>query len=209
MQLDVNTRLDALNYIIGSLGLSPVDSEDANNLDISQAGMALDNISRNIQSNKGRGWWFNREGSWKFNPDPVTGIVSLPNNTLSVYRFDRNGQQVKITTRGRSLYDTTNHGFDMRPLAEDNVIRLLLVVQLDFDDLPQTVKDAVTKRAALRFASQNEMEVNRLKVLSTEAEQALWDVEAENSSQSKVNIFKANSSLANFVAMAGGPNGDY
>ena len=72
MQLSITTRLDAINYIIGCLGLAPVDSEDEYNLDVSQAAQMLDTISRRVQDNGGQGWWFNTERNWFLSPDPVT-----------------------------------------------------------------------------------------------------------------------------------------
>lgn len=207
MQLDVSTRLDAINYVIGSIGLAPVDSEDENNLDVAQASSAIDNVSRMIQSNRGNGWWFNRETNWQLTPDSVTGVINLPNNVVSCYRFDMFGRQVKISTRGRALYDTNTHGFDMRPyINQDGFVRMLLITQLDFDDLPQTVKDAISTTAAVRFATVAEMEVNRIKVLSDVSQEAVWAVESENTNQAKINAFNDNTMMRKFDMLGGGPN---
>lgn len=206
MQLDIATRLDAINFIIGSIGLAPVDSEDVYNLDVAQAGQVLDNVSRTFQTNKGKGLWFNRERNWKFTPDPVTGQITVPSNALSVYRFDQYNRQVKIATRGRALYDTQEHGFDMRKLADsEGYLRLLLITQLDYEDLPQTAKDAIATQAAFKFAANNEMEVNRLKVLQQEAQEAAWALQAEDTTQTKSNAFNK-PALRQFDALGGGPN---
>lgn len=207
MQLDVSTRLDAINYIIGSIGLAPVEAEDAYNLDVAQASQLIDAVSRDVQNNRGSGFWFNREKNWKLSPDPVTGTISVPNVALSIYRFNEYNQQQKIATRGRQLYDTEEHGFDMRPLVNsDGYVRLMIITQLDFEDLPQTAKWAITTMAAVKFASRVEMDMNRVQVLGQEAQDAMWSLESEETSQANVNAFKVNGTLAQFNANAGGFN---
>ncbi|UOW66394.1 tail tubular protein A [Aeromonas phage vB_AspA_Tola] len=207
MQLDVGTRLDAINYIIGSIGLAPVEAEDAYNLDVAMASQLIDSAGRDIQDNRGRGYWFNREKNWKMTPDPVTGVVSIPNNALSVYRFDEYQRQQKIATRGRQLYDTNEHGFDMRQLvSSDGYLHLLIITQLDFEDLPQTAKWAITTMAAVKFATRVEMDMNRVNVLNQESVDAKWSLESEETSQAKVNAFGVNRQLAEFNCIAGGWN---
>lgn len=207
MQLDVSTRLDAINYVIGSIGLAPVEAEDAYNLDVAQASQLIDAVSRDVQNNRGGGFWFNREKNWKLSPDPVTGTISVPNVALSIYRFNEYNQQQKIATRGRQLYDTEEHGFDMRPLVNsDGYVRLMIITQLDFEDLPQTAKWAITTMAAVKFASRVEMDMNRVQVLGQEAQDAMWSLESEETSQANVNAFKVNGTLAQFNANAGGFN---
>lgn len=207
MQLDVSTKLDAINHVIGSIGLAPVEAEDAYNLDVAQASQLIDFVSRDIQNNKGAGFWFNREKNWKMTPDPVTGSISVPNVALSLYRFNEYNKQQKIATRGRQLYDTEEHGFDMRPLVNsDGYVRLMIITQLDFEDLPQTAKWAITTMAAMKFATRVEMDMNRVQVLSQEAQDAMWSLEAEETSQANVNAFRVNGTLAQFNANAGGFN---
>lgn len=207
MQLYVNTRLDAINYVLSCIGLAPVDSEDDYNLDVAQAGGMVDKVSRTIQNNKGRGYWFNREANHKLSPDPVTGNVLIPNNTLAVYRFDNFNRPAKIATRGRALYDTATHGFDMRGLVNsDGFVHLMLVTQLEYGDLPQTAKDAIAAQAGMMFARSNEMDMNRIKALAGEAEEAMWGLECEETTQSQANAFKDSRSMAQFNFVVGGYN---
>lgn len=207
MQLYVNTRLDAINYVLSCIGLAPVDSEDDYNLDVAQAGGVVDKVSRTIQNNKGRGYWFNREANHKLAPDPVTGNVLIPNNTLAVYRFDNFNRPAKIATRGRALYDTATHGFDMRGLVNsDGFVHLMLVTQLEYGDLPQTAKDAIAAQAGMMFARSNEMDMNRIRVLAGEAEEAMWGLECEETTQSQANAFKDSRSMAQFNFVVGGYN---
>lgn len=207
MQLYVNTRLDAINYVLSCIGLAPVDSEDDYNLDVAQAGGMVDKVSRTIQNNKGRGYWFNREANHKLAPDPVTGNVLVPNNTLAVYRFDNFNRPAKIATRGRALYDTATHGFDVRGLVNsDGFIHLMLVTQLEYGDLPQTAKDAIAAQAGMMFARSNEVDMNRIKVLASEAEEAMWGLECEETTQSQANAFKDSMSMAQFNFVVGGYN---
>lgn len=207
MNTDVSTRLDAVNYALGSIGLSNVPTLDMFNTDVSMASMYLDNYSRSIQNQNGYGWWFNREYLWKFTPDPVNGVVTLPNNCLACYTFDQRGNPTKMATRGRALYDTKEHGYDMRGLVgDDGYLRSILIIQLDFDDLPQTAKDSITRSATLKFASAAEMEVNRLKVLQAEADDAYFQLQAEETTQTANNAFTDNPEIAMFICRAGGIN---
>lgn len=207
MQLSINTRLDAINFIIGCIGLAPVESEDEYNLDVAQASQALDNISRTIQTNKGRGWWFNTERNWMLTPDPETKEVLVPNNTLSVYYIDNYNRQRRMGTRGRSLYDTNGHRFDMSHFTDSNgYINLTLITQLEFEDLPFTCKDAIATAAGVRFARSNEMDINRIKILQEEAQTAYFALESEQTSQQKNNAFYDNPAMANFTVMGGGYN---
>lgn len=207
MQLSINTRLDAINFIIGCIGLAPVEAEDEYNLDVAQAAQALDNISRTIQTNRGFGWWFNTERNWRLSPDPTTKQVLVPNNTLSVFYVDNMCRQKRMATRGRALYDVNQWRFDMTHFADsDGYLNLTLITQLDFEDLPFTCKDAIATAAGVRFARSNEMDINRIKILQEEAQQAYFGLEAENTSQQKNNAFTDNRAMAQFDAIGGGPN---
>lgn len=207
MQLSINNRLDAINYVIGCIGLAPVEAEDDYNLDVAQAAMAIDNLSRTIQTNKGNGWWFNTEYNWMLSPDPTTKQVVVPNNTLSVYHKNRYGQQVKMATRGRALYDVKEHRYDMTYFAsDDGRMNLTLITQLEFDDLPFTCKDAIATAAGVRFARSNEMDINRIKILQEEAQTAYFALESEHVSQQKNNAFKDNPAMQSFDAYGGGYN---
>lgn len=217
MQLTVNTRLDAINYIIGCIGLSPVDSEDEYNLDVAMAAQAMDNISRRLQDNRGQGWWFNRERNWLLKPDPINGEVQVPNNALAVYYTDNNRRYQRLATRGRNLYDTGKYRYDMRPFANDNrystqsdgQLNLMIVTQLEFDDLPYTAKDAIATAAGVRFATSNEMDINRIKILQQQAEDSHFALEQENTSQQRNNAFNDNAAMLTFSAMGGGYNNFY
>lgn len=207
MQLTVNTRLDAINYILACIGLAPIEAEDDYNLDSAMAAQAMDGISRRVQDNKGRGWWFNRERNWKLAPDPVTKQVLIPNNSLAVYYIDRNGRQRRMATRGRALYDPAEHRFDMTKFADsEGFVNLTIVTQLEFEDLPYSVKDAITTAAGVRFAMSNEMEVNRLKALQQVAQDAEFAMVAEDTSQQKNNAFKDNAAMVQFDVIGGGYN---
>ena len=112
-----------------------------------------------------------------------------------------------MATRGLALYDPKLHRFDMTAFADtDGKMNLTLVVQLEFDDLPFTLKDAIAKAAGMRFARSNEMDRNRLEVLKAEADDAYFAVEAEDSAQRKNNAFKDNPAMVSFDIVGGGYN---
>lgn len=216
INMSVSTRLDAINFIIGAMGLAPVPSEDFYNLDSARAALCLDNYSRTIQNHKGEGWWFNCEPNWEIAPDSVNGYVTLPNTAIAVFfqrhhidyfRDWRGCQGRKLSTRGRLLYDTFSHSYDMRPhVDKSGNVRLAIITQLDFGDLPQTAKDAITLAATVQHLMNNEMDVNRIKLTEEYAQQRFFDLEAENMSQLRTNAFAASPSMQLFTALGGGYN---
>uniref|UniRef100_UPI001F45204A hypothetical protein n=1 Tax=Escherichia coli TaxID=562 RepID=UPI001F45204A len=86
------------------------------------------------------------------------------------------------------------------------IVHLMLVTQLEYGDLPQTAKDAIAAQAGMMFARSSEMEVNRIKVLAGEAEEAMWGLECEETTQSRANAFKDSRSMAQFNFVVGGYN---
>lgn len=200
MNLLLRTRLDVINYVIGCLGLAPVAAEDTYNLDVAQAVTAMDTYSSTIQDNSGRGMWFNREHIRNLSPDPVNGYISLPNNALATWVYDDYGNFKRMATRGGYLYDTFRYGMDMRQHVDgDGFLRAVIVTQLEIEDIPATVRFAIATKAGYRFAAQNEVEQTRLRVLATEAENAMWAVEAENTAQENSNAFTSNATLSAFI----------
>lgn len=209
LSLGINTKVDAINRVleaIGSVGINSNEEIDWN-IDAADASNLIDSMSQEIQTNMGKGWWFNREAFHKLTPDPVTGYVVVPNNTLSC-RVTRNedGSVTPVTLRGNTLFDSENLGYDMRSLVNSaGVLPCVLIVNLTFEYLPATAKHAITNAA--RFWVVNDKEGDQIKMgsLKQAADASYAAMMAENNGQRRRNMFD-NKHINRAVNYAGGYN---
>lgn len=204
----VSNKVDAINAVLDAIGSVGINSEDEidYNIDAADASKLLDRYSKQIQSNRGKGWWFNREKFHRFDPDPVNGQVVVPNNTLSCYINRQQGRVLPVTMRGGILFDAEHLGYDMRNLVwSDGTIHCELVVNLPFDSLPQNAMQAVTDAAC--FWMQNNKEGDRMKMQSymQAAQDSMIALQAEDASQKRSNMFD-NPTARGALAMTGGMN---
>ena len=215
MDLFVNTKLDAVNECLAAIGDSPVSSLDEYNADADSAERAISVLSRTIQTNGGKGWWFNTEWCISYTPNPTTGYVQLPNNLLAddialdPQRYVSD-DTYRLAVRGFKLYDTYNSTYDMRhisALSDDGKVYLKnIIIQLEFDALPQVVKDAVTAAARMKFAQDFEADYKRVELLREPARLAYFLIQKDELKHRKHNYIKDNETIENFIVKAGGRN---
>lgn len=209
LRLGINTKVDAINRVLEAIGSVGINSEEEIdwNIDAADADKLIDTMSQEIQVNMGKGWWFNREAFHKFTPDPVTGYVVVPNNTLScLVQRERDNGVIPVTLRGTTLFDSENVGYDMRPLVNSaGVLPCTLVVNLTFDFLPATAKHAITNAA--RFWVVNDKEGDQIKMgsLKQAADASYASLMAENNRQRRRNMF-SNKGIARAAHFIGGYN---
>lgn len=139
------TLLEAVNELLQAVRISGVMSLNAADLkqDAADAKQALDNASRMVQK---IGWDFNTEQDYPLDPDPVTGEVQLPNNTLKVTKMWCSETTKKVVQRGLRLYDKTNHTY-----AVSASVKVNIVMALPFEELNEDFKLYVTAMAAQKF----------------------------------------------------------
>lgn len=201
----ISTKLDAVNLCMRAIGISGVDSLDSGDLDAEDASKMIDFVSHRVQTNKGGGWWFNREANWNISPDS-NGEVSLPNNTLSVLQcYGLNDRKIPMTARAGKLYSTWNHTFNMRShVNSDGKIRLTLVVMLPFEHLPPSAMQAIAYMAAVEFVASKGADSTKMQTNAKIAQQAFMDMQTEQSMQKRVNMFVHNPTQRAFGVGAGG-----
>ena len=136
------TLLEAVNALLGAIRVSGVMSLNAADLneDAASAKQALDATAREVQL---RGWEFNTEVGIVLDPSP-TGEVVLPQNALKARNI--RCSQKRLTKRGLKLYDAEKHTFKIGVS-----VKLDIVVALEFDDMPESIKLYVTALAARRW----------------------------------------------------------
>lgn len=208
----LNTELDAVNLCLSGIGREPVSSLETNDLDAAMARAVIDQTSLDIQNNGGRGWWFNKEKSWKLQPDSGTGRIRLPNNTLSILEARGNFYDVgnRLTVRGRYVYDTDDHTYDMRDnVGGDGTIHFMLLLLLEYEMLPAVARSAISWRSRRIFADDVVGDVNQHEINMRNEQRSFGLLEVENRRTLRSNYLKDNLMVNSRLGLIGGSNNMY
>jgi len=135
------SKLDAVNTMLSAIGEAPVSSLSSGLIEAEVAETILNTVDREVQS---MGWHFNTDLNKSFAQTPA-GEILLPADIL---RADATlkANSPNLVQRGLKMYDRTNHTFIV-----GTDVALDVVVQLDFDDLPEVAKRYVVLRATRVF----------------------------------------------------------
>ncbi|WWT42371.1 tail protein [Vibrio phage Va-ZX-1] len=204
----IDTKIDAINAVLDAIGSVGINSEEEIdwNIDAADADKMLNRYSQVIQHNRGKGWWFNKEEFHKIDPDPVNGYVVVPQNTLVCLVKEQRGRKLPVNLRGNKLFDAKSYGYDMRNLTDtDGKLHCELVVNLPFDTLPTTAKQAITDTAAFWFQNNKEGDPNKMRNLEQAAKDSMISLQSEDARQRRSNMFD-NPAARNTVYRAGGYN---
>lgn len=153
----VSTELDAVNQILSSVGQAPVTTLDLQNPEVAIVLNTLREVNRMVQA---EGWTFNTERSYELTPDTNTKEILFPFNALSIdtNRYQHYSDYDPVRRNGK-LYDRLNHTFEwVEPIKVD------IVWQFDFTDLPPALQAYITARAARMCATKmiGDKEINAL-----------------------------------------------
>lgn len=135
------TKLEAVNIMLSTIGESPVNSLSSGLVDAEMAETILNSVSREVQ---GQGWNFNREFALTVGPT-LDGEIVIPNNVL---RADATltPDSYDLVQRGSRMYDKKNHTFKI-----SREVKLDLVVQLEFEELPEVARRYIAIKASRIF----------------------------------------------------------
>lgn len=135
------TKLDAINTMLSAIGEAPVNSLSSGLVEAEIAETILNTIDREVQS---MGWHFNTELNKSYAQN-LSGEIVLGTDIL---RADATleANSPDLVQRGLKMYDRKNHTFNVGASA-----KLDVVVQLNFDDLPEVCKRYITLRATRIF----------------------------------------------------------
>tara|TARA_Y100001938_G_C8012920_1_gene391016 strand:- start:18 stop:662 length:645 start_codon:yes stop_codon:yes gene_type:complete len=170
--MDKNSEIKkAINTMLTSIGEQPIQNvDDLGGLsDASIAKDILDNVSRAVQS---RGWIFNTDLDVTMKPDDDKHI-KIPDNILRIDTTTRlRDADNDIVERGRMLYDRQKNvnTFDPNVKIKVDVIR-----ELEFHDLPEPAKRYITIRSA-RIFHDRVVGANELHRFYQEDEMQAWSV---------------------------------
>jgi len=135
------TKLDAVNTMLSAIGEAPVNSLSSGLVEAEIAETILNTIDREVQS---MGWHFNTEYKKSFAQD-TNGEIPLGTDILRAdAHLDANSKN--LVQRGLRMYDRKNHTFAIK-----EAVKLDVVVQLDFEDLPEVAKRYITLKSTRVF----------------------------------------------------------
>ena len=136
------TKLDAVNIVLSNIGQAPVTQVDNDNPMVALAVNMVDEVAEAVQSES---WAFNYEFNYPFTPD-INNEIPIAENIIRIDASDPYTDK-ELIIRGGKLYDAKAHSYKFTD-------KLLLDVTwlLDFEDLPQPVKQYIAIRTANLFA---------------------------------------------------------
>lgn len=135
------TKLDAINTMLSAIGEAPVSSLSSGLVEAEVAETILNTVDKEVQS---MGWNFNTELNKSFAQD-TSGEIALGSDIL---RADAtlSANSKDLVQRGLRMYDKKKHTFNI-----GTSVKLDVVVELVFDDLPEVAKRYITLRATRLF----------------------------------------------------------
>ena len=139
--LGKTTKLQAVNQMLSFMGEAPVNSlEDSTGVgDVSLAERVLDEITREVLSN---GWHFNTNFDVEHTPDSNKELL-LSDTVLRIDTDTGRYGTMDIAQRGNKLYNRKGNTFEF-----DDPIKTTEVIELPWDDIPETARRYITLRAA-------------------------------------------------------------
>ena len=138
--LSATTELEAINIMLAAIGADPVNEIDEDNdVDVANARKILTKISSTTQM---PGWDFNTL-TLTFNPDLSDDNSILWDDTLLKWKTTDGST---IAKRGGKMFSITNNSFSF-----PNPIQLQVVQAVDYEDLPEPIREYVAIKAAYDF----------------------------------------------------------
>lgn len=169
------TKLEAINVLLTSIGEAPVSQEGTGLAEEALAGSVIDEVSRTVQT---IGWTWNVERNFKLQKDG-SGNVTLPSNTLKA-----DFQNTRYIARGLKVYDRTGHTY---VIGAD--VTVTLTVGLDWDELPEAMRQYVMYRAGRVFQAR-QVSAQILHEFTMKDEQAAWMLlQAAESEVGNISLF--------------------
>ena len=165
--LTPTTELEAVNTLISTISMTPVNSlDDDATADVVMAVNVLREVNREVQT---EGWHFNSEDDYPL-VRGLDGRIKLPSNIAQVdLPTNCNGYWRKdVVQRGQYLYDKKSHGYTF-----DADLRASVILLLPFEEIPEAARYFITIRAARRFQDRTVGAMERHKFTETDELQAL------------------------------------
>lgn len=174
------TLLQAVNSILRNLGTSAVTNIEVVNPDVQAALHMLDEKRIAIQS---QGWWFNTQTGVVL-PLTLTGECIVPPNTIKV---DTKPDGIDAVQHGTKLFNRDDNSF----IFPEPVELGALVLAIDWDNLPFTVKETIKFAAMHQIQSDLEGDVQKMQQIEGQLNGAFLSMKREHVQNRDVNAFNS------------------
>ncbi len=191
MALSTMTELEAVNFMLATIGESPVSSlNESGNVDAVMAYQALTKVSREVQS---KGWHFNTEANLTLTPLFPSSEIRLPSNCVQV---DTVGQDkhTDVAQRGLLLY---NRGEKTVKFTKSLVVDM--VVLLEWDLLPQAAREYISVRSARSFHTRSVGGAETYQLTAQEESDALTNLKKFDGRTRDSNFLTGSESVARII----------
>ena len=177
--IDLDTKLSAVNSILGAIGQSPQTTLNFDNPEVALIFNLLRDANVDTQA---EGWHFNREQHVKFTPDGNKKIA-IGNDILSMDLHDNYTRRTKdLVRRNGFIYDKMEHTDEFDGDLDLDVVRLYA-----FEDLPIIFRRYIVYRASRVAATKLVANPNLVKLLAQQealARAALMEYECNQGDHS-------------------------
>lgn len=181
-------RLDVINDAIATTGEAPLNEEDTRHPSVVSVLRILEQVNSSMQSNKDKGFWFNRETVTLLKD--TSGKVPVPADILAAEPTDRNKDYIK---RGGFLYSPSRATNVLNEDVELEVVRLI-----PFDDLPEVAQQAIAAQTIWRFHSDFEADELKLRTIKEQVGLTRRGLNAAEITNARANT-KNNPQVAFFI----------
>ncbi len=169
------TELEVVNDILRATGDSPVSSINSTHPNVTAIRTQL---KRTVAKLQRRGWWFNTEYEHEF--QPANNRITLPNDVSAIVPEDSN-----VIMRGKELYDRARNSY----VFESAVKVTSLTRTLEFQQLPESMQDAVKYAAAVEYIRDSVGDQTLMNEFKTLAGAAMIAVLGEDLESEQLNAF--------------------
>lgn len=173
------TAKSAVNMMLASIGERPVnDITTTQRLDVIRAVSTLNEVSVMVQT---RGWWFNSEDKVLLSPN-ADGEYEIPGNVVKIDAYYDSIWQ--FVQRGSRLYNRETRSF----VGNTADLYVNWIVLLDYEDLPETAKVFIARRAGVIFQSRSVGSPTLHQFTEQQASEAWGYLQQEELDQEDINL---------------------
>lgn len=196
------TLLDAVNYLLATIGEAPVDTLDAGDISVYQQ-KALSALNKANQELQSKGWYFNSYDAYTL-PLDEDDKIPVPANTITITRaYWTSGPGVvapadNVIVKGGYLYNRDAHTYIFTgSMAVD------MILLESFEDLPLTARTAIVAKAAHLFQGREQGSSIVYRITSEEVADALALLEQDQDRNAPSNCISGNKAVQNALVGKG------
>lgn len=142
MALTKTTKLQAINTMLSTVGEPPINSLTAQRADALIAQTIVDEVTREVLS---YGWQFNTDENVEMTPETATGFIYI-SDSIARIDMDPMYSNYDVVMRGNRLYNRKTNSYQF-----SEIIKVIRVNLMDFDEMPEVAKRYVTIRSSRIF----------------------------------------------------------